>query len=366
MAMEQERRFLVLERRITFARGENFAKPILQGYVELQDPAASLRVRISHAGTERESGEATIKFGRGLQRDENNQKLDIAFAQHMLAVSHHQIEKRRFVKQGWEIDFFEGPLAGIIIAEFEADNPLLIPTALPEWIGKGIEVTETLTNLHLARLASLLKRTKIDALSFVLERLERKIRQVAIVGPPCSGKSSIIRILEAEFPRVKFYQEAATLVMGQLGIKPDGTHVGGRQFQQIVFQIAHLLERTSADIAISQDRDAVVFDRGKVDSAIYLPGHTTEYEELFQTTLTNDYKQYHAVIYLEKPPAEVFEREKRSNPERLEHSYNEVLRLDELTQRAWRRHPNFILVENGNSWEEKVAAARNALRQALS
>lgn len=365
MAMERERRFLVLERKITFARGGS-PRPIQQGYVELQDPAASLRVRISHPGTDRESGEATIKLGRGLEREENNQRLDIEFARHMLAISHHQIEKRRFVEQGWEIDFFEGPLAGVIIAEFEAADLAIIPTSLPEWIGRGIEVTETLTNLHLARLASLLKRTRIDALSFVLERLERQIRQIAIVGPPCSGKSSIIKILEPEFPRVKFYPEVATFVMGQLGIKPDGSHVGGRQFQQIVFQIAQLLEQTSADIAISQDRDAAVFDRGKVDSAIYLPGHIDEYEELFKTTLTDDYKQYRAVIYLEKPPAEVFEREKRSNPERLEYSYDEVLRLDELTQCAWRRHPNFTLVENGNTWEEKVAAARNALRKALS
>jgi predicted ATPase len=195
--------------------------------------------------------------------------------------------------------------------------------------------------------------------------LGRKIKRVAVTGAPCSGKSTLLATLKPEFPHLRFLPEMATLVMGQVGILPGTDNLGLRRFQKLLYPIADMFEDTSAQIALEDGLVGIVCDRGKVDAAAYLVGGAAEFEQLLRTNLAAEHAVYDAVLYLEPPPRDVFEREKSANPQRLESDYGAVLNLAQRTHEAWRGHPRFILIQNGNSWEEKVENARGALRRVI-
>ena len=69
--------------------------------------------------------------------------------------SHPSISKTRYHWRGndgmvWEVDEFEGPLTGLILAEVELPNEEF-PVSLPEWIGEEITGLHQWSNSSLAR-----------------------------------------------------------------------------------------------------------------------------------------------------------------------------------------------------------------------
>ena len=138
MAQEIERKFLVASN--GWLAGADRGSRFVQAYVMLAADR-SLRVRISDDSTAR----LTLKLGDGgLVREEFEYEVPLADAREIVARRlGNVIEKTRYrVTFGgfvWEVDVFEGPLAGLVIAEVElassADRP-----RLPDWLGR--EVTD--------------------------------------------------------------------------------------------------------------------------------------------------------------------------------------------------------------------------------
>lgn len=136
MAKEIERKFLVTGNAWRAAVSRRVA--ICQFYL-FSAPDRSLRVRIVDA----DRAVLTVKVGtQALVRDEFEYDipLDDAAAMRRLAVG-HAIEKTRYFvdhdDHTYEIDVFEGRLAGLVLAELETPEARAVKR-LPSWLGREV------------------------------------------------------------------------------------------------------------------------------------------------------------------------------------------------------------------------------------
>ncbi|MDP3954001.1 MAG: AAA family ATPase [bacterium] len=354
MPKETERRFLVTRPSKGFLNKKFPQIEIEQGYFELLSPVKSFRVRISNNSSARNAS-LTIKSGKGMVRDENELKrVPLKFGQLMMDISHHRLFKTRRLVYKWEVDSYGGPLSGIVLAEQE--NPPAGNLILPKIIGDGIEVTDILTNLHLARLSTDLGNSGENPLSHIL-KIAIPIKKIALVGGPGSGKSGLMKYLKVVRPGLQMVPETATTIMERLEISPGDSIPDKRRFQQLIYRTQSIFEITSAQIASQEGKTALVFDRGTVDGAVYLDDGIMEFEGLMCTKLRDEYQRYDLVIALETPPEEVYNKNCKNNPNRYEKNYQQALETGSRTISCWGWHPNFKFIANGRSWEDKVSRA---------
>ena len=134
VAIEIERKFLVDKRKL---RGLKFSgeEKISQGYLSRHP---TVRVRVTD-----ERGYLTIKSStRGISRQEFEYEIPFDDAKKLLAMCGRNVLKkyRRKISYGghvWEIDFFAGRNAGLIVAEVELNSPDE-PLDLPDWVTKEV------------------------------------------------------------------------------------------------------------------------------------------------------------------------------------------------------------------------------------
>jgi len=151
MPVEIERKYLVRDASVVHGlTGVRMA----QGYIA--DNGMWVRVRIAGA-----RAFLTLKGPTsGMSRAEFEYPIPLADAEALLAdhCSHGALDKVRYIVpvQGFdfEVDVFEGPLAGLVTAEIELSAETVVPP-LPEWL--GAEVTHDLryANSQLAKTRAL-------------------------------------------------------------------------------------------------------------------------------------------------------------------------------------------------------------------
>lgn len=147
MAKEIERKFLV--RDSSFKDLAVKAVRILQGY--LFDTARGvLRVRIKG-----EKAFMTLKSAnRGITRNEWEYEIPVADARQMLELAGNAVlEKTRFMVpfegKVWEVDVFEGKLAGLVLAEVELPSEDT-EVVLPPFVGEEVSTNPMYYNSALA------------------------------------------------------------------------------------------------------------------------------------------------------------------------------------------------------------------------
>ena len=147
MAMEIERKFLVDKQKL---RGLNFSseEKIFQGYLS-NDPVVRVRLK-------GERGFLTIKSStKGISRQEFEYEIPAADAEQLLKLCGRNVLKkyRRKIFYGghvWEVDFFAGRHAGLILAEVELATPDE-PVDLPDWIFKEVSNDPRYYNSNLVK-----------------------------------------------------------------------------------------------------------------------------------------------------------------------------------------------------------------------
>ena len=360
MGTEIERRWLL--HRIDKKRLPTVLKKeeLQSGYVEVLRPHQNFRVRIANG----QNAVVTFKRGVGMCREESEHVArDLSLAQWMMKRCDHSLEKVRWhLQDGWELDFFKPPLGGLTILEKEL--PATQSVALPNW-AEGEEVTDFLTNLQLARIATDLKGPYGKELHTVYKSLLKKIPIIVLTGGPGSGKDGVINVIKNEFTDLHFTPEAASIIIGQLGILPDKTGYGTYKLQETMYRMQCLFEAAATDFAIHRKKIAIVTNRGRVDAAAYFKGGPAHYEELLRTSYQMEYAKCDMVICLDIPRKEVYEDQFANNPCRSE-SYEEALDVGRLIKTVWQKHPNFVFITRTKSWEEKVEQVRRELRNFLS
>ena len=147
MAMEIERKFLVDKRKM---RGLNYLSEerIFQGYLS-RDPTVRVRLTDEHAFL-------TIKSGsHGIARQEFEYEIPLADAEKLLKLCGSKVLKkyRRKISYGghvWEVDFFAGRHAGLIVAEVELKQTNE-PVDLPDWVSKEVSTDSRYYNSNLVK-----------------------------------------------------------------------------------------------------------------------------------------------------------------------------------------------------------------------
>lgn len=147
MALEIERKYLVADPGIVVGlTGVRMA----QGYIA--DNGMWVRVRI--AG---DTGFLTLKGpARGMSRAEFEYRIPLADAETLLAqhCAHGAIDKVRYIVPvdgfDFEVDVFEGPLAGLVTAEIELASEDIQPPS-PAWLGAEVTSDLRYSNSQLAK-----------------------------------------------------------------------------------------------------------------------------------------------------------------------------------------------------------------------
>jgi adenylate cyclase len=149
MGIEIERKFLVLSD--AWQAAVTGSALLRQGYLS-SNAKATVRVRTKDDA----SAVITLKGQvKGLVRAEYEYAIPIDDARELLAMAApHVIEKRRhlvpFGGLVWEVDVFEGRLAGLVLAEVELDSASQSVT-LPDWVGTEVSLDARYNNASLAR-----------------------------------------------------------------------------------------------------------------------------------------------------------------------------------------------------------------------
>lgn len=161
MAIEIERKFLV--KSDAWRDAVESASRIQQFYLAVTQDR-SVRIRIADGV----KAKLTLKFGSNQRaRDEFEYAVDLGEAEEMRAhmvgdiieKTRHNVRHDGFV---YEVDVFEGRLAGLVIAELE--TPEDVPAIrLPSWLGREVTGDQRYSNATLA--ISTVSRPTIRALA---------------------------------------------------------------------------------------------------------------------------------------------------------------------------------------------------------
>ncbi len=351
---EIERRWMVKSVDPDVMRYE--ARSIVQGYFEAARES-SFRVRLI-------DGRHAIlakKSGRGVERRETPNPIEYGLGEFILDAAPHKLRKKRRVIEHygrkWELDTFEGNLAGFMLLECECKTvEEVMQLTLPPWIKEAVEVTDSLTNYHLALLNSELEHVAPERP--VREYLPQRLPRVVLTGGPCSGKSTVLREIKQRFgDRIHCVPEVATILIDQVGVKPPKNDpLGMARFQRTLIRVQEIFEDAAERQALSDGKQLMVLDRGMLDNAAYLNGGKDDFERTFGMRVNAALARYEAVLILRVPPPEVYERMSGNNPARSE-DYVTAEQLSTRIQDAWVDHPRQRVIQNNNSMADKCEAA---------
>lgn len=346
MQLEIERRFLLRnDQHLRFITGLA-GNEIEQGYFPTQ-PGISLRVRI----IDKKKAVLTHKYGDGLTREETEVDISVDSARELLACCPYQLRKMRYRVGRFEVDFLSDVLTGVNLAEIEltsADEEF----EKPIWLQGAIDVTESINNLALAKLANKLGGKQPG--KPIHELLRPSLPLVALTGGPCSGKTTAVSDLKRDLgDRVRVVPEAARFLIAELGLKPDPADtVAYASFQQKLYITQRTLEEAALDDALSQGQKVVVADRGTLDSLAYLTGGNGEFERMSGARVKNELARYKRVIVLSPPPAHVYKQDGARRE-----TYEEACELGDRIIKAWTGHPD-VRHAKLESWSHKLEQVR--------
>lgn len=347
--LECERKFIVEVDPRFFARKRAPLK-IVQGYIPTV-PDHELRVRLIN----NRQAYVTRKEGSGYSRPEHEERVSHKAARLILDSCGEPIEKKRYRilrdNRLWELDIFGGKLQGLQLIEVEGvgrDEQL----TFPPHVTPIKEVTYSLSNRHLAKFIQ--DREQHARLTRVDELFKRTLGRCVLTGGPASGKSTLMRKLRRRFSKtLHCVPEVATIIINQVGVKPPAHPDARRRFQREVVQIQLDFESISELQAYSDGKNAMLMDRGVLDTGPYFPKGLEEFDRVTQLNREYVHGLYDLVICLETPPRTVYERVKGNNKARYE-TYEQAVRTSSQTRHAWSKHPNFHFISNFGGWRHKV------------
>jgi adenylate cyclase len=148
MPKEIERKFLVAN---DDWRKEADSQKRMRQAIIFSDGDRSLRIR----SIDDKEAKLTLKIGAsGLVRHEFEYDVPLADAEELLTLANgNTISKTRYdvphADHVWEVDVYEGKLAGLVVAEVEMESEDEQP-ALPSWVGREVTGDRRFSNQALA------------------------------------------------------------------------------------------------------------------------------------------------------------------------------------------------------------------------
>lgn len=172
------------------------------------------------------------------------------------------------------------------------------------------------------------------------------VQRLLITGGPQSGKTTIMNWLRDLYGgRILIVPEAATILLSggfpPPGENPDPIIIG--HFQRLIFRTILELEEMHARLAQRDGQKLLVCDRGCWDGEAYLDGDRASFKQIVGVK-RRDLRRYDRALFLQSLAsydADAFNaRPTEGNEIRMEKTHLTAARIDRLTWRAWKDHPN--------------------------
>ena len=188
----------------------------------------------------------------------------------------------------------------------------------------------------------------------------KTIKKIVITGGPCSGKSTMLNLIENTFTekgyKVLIVSETATeLIRG--GISPLGSPENMFIFQDYLLNLQFKKEEVYEKAAKEMDADKIIilYDRGLLDNKAYVPKE--EFEQILDRFNTNENElidRYDLILHLVTTANGAEEHYTLANNAARSESLEDARKMDELTLNAWIGHPRLKIVDNSTDFEGKV------------
>ena len=211
----------------------------------------------------------------------------------------------------------------------------------------------------LVKLAKIFNTT-IDELVSPNKKNKKQVYKIVITGGPCSGKSTALSWLQAEFTKkgymVLFVPETASeLILG--GIAP-WTLDSNLNFESYILKLQQEKEKIFEDACEhfdNYDKILIVCDRGMLDCKAYM----TELEfatslkklGLNEVTVRDSYDAVFHLVTAANGAKEFYSLE--NNKARTE-TVEEAIKKDEMTLNAWTGHPHLRVIDNSTDFKNKM------------
>lgn len=177
--------------------------------------------------------------------------------------------------------------------------------------------------------------------------------KIVLTGGPCAGKTTVLEAIRASFgSRVLIMPEVPTILMAngypRPGIDIANSDAWFSSFQEVVLPFQRNMEDQYLIMAKEKGINLVLFDRGLIDGAAYMPGGKQAYLKKFNLSEAEVFKRYDQIIHLESVAVcqpELWESLKDTNPNRYEQTLELAQERDHKLKDVWRKHPNWHQID---------------------
>lgn len=181
-----------------------------------------------------------------------------------------------------------------------------------------------------------------------------KIPKIVITGGPCGGKSSAMPILKEELGRLGY--KVLTVSESATEFKISGAKYSDPKFQRYLIEYQLEKERICEDFARHQEgKTVIILDRGCLDCKAYMT--LDEWSDVLRELHTNELEvrdSYDAVFHLVSTAKGNVDAYTISNNVAREDTKEEAIQLDDAVYNVWASHPNRVVIDNCDRFEDKV------------
>lgn len=183
--------------------------------------------------------------------------------------------------------------------------------------------------------------------------------KIVITGGPSGGKTTLIEAIGKDLDgKVAVVPEAASILY-RGGFPRKSSSLGRVHAQRAICFIQRELEDL---ITLENNVQAIVCDRGSLDSIAYWPGDEESFFKSLSTSREKELARYQWVIHLDTASSDHFDL---TNPIRTE-THKEAVELNALVKEAWRGHPQRLIIQNSTEFLEKITKAKRAIKMILA
>jgi CYTH domain-containing protein/predicted ATPase len=180
--------------------------------------------------------------------------------------------------------------------------------------------------------------------------------RIVITGGPLAGKSTLIEYLEGAYEsKCRFMKEVATMLLSSGYPKPGGDVQFSDEWldyvNRVILPTQLNMENGHLHAAAENHKRAMVFDRGLLDPAAYIPGGTQVLHDKYGLDVQLALDRYTMVIHLQSLACiskDEYNRLCGTNPSRYD-TAEQAIERDQALVEAWSGHSNwhFISAEGG-------------------
>lgn len=195
-------------------------------------------------------------------------------------------------------------------------------------------------------------------------KISCEFENIAFVGGPCSGKTSVFEALRASCPGdnsemcFSFIEEAATRILPRDPMLPRRDPV---RFQYEVSLLQYMMEDRGIDALLrcQAPLKVQITDRGVADAYIYL--NEQQVGAMTDQTPEELMHRYTAVLYFEPFRSRSLTD---GNEFRVEQE-DEMAALEAKTRAIWQQHPKVVFIPTFDTIEMRVEHTKRVLEQLL-